>query len=223
MSYALAGLANPPIRAGELAATDPIMNQSTLFAAGMLKQMVKQPASRRVAWLRGELNKAQPGMGTEVVAKINTLTARGVPRNQAIFDAIRLAAANRVATWISRGGASKLRSLSGLGESVGDINAVMCGIMGVATAGGAIITSAMENPAGSAAVGQAGAGAMVANSCNAGALAEQARIAEAQARIAEAGAAAGASTETSNTVLYVAIGGGALLLIFGGILLLKMK
>jgi len=222
MSYALAGLANPPIRAGELAATDPIMSYSTAFAARLMQHMVKQPKARRVAWLRSELNKAQPGMGTGVVAKANTLMALGTPRNQAILDAVRLAMANRVAAWVAKGAPGA--AMAGLGESVGDLNAVFCGIMGTITVGGSLVTGVMSDPASSAAIAESGAGAMTANSCNAGALRAQGDTAVAQANAAIAAAdVERSSARQSNTVLFVALGGGAIFLLFGGIILLKMK
>jgi len=225
MSYAGLGQVSSgaPIQVGVLAQRDPVVAFSSVMASDLLKQASVRPAGKRLGWLRGELNKVEPGLGDTFVSKTRELKRRGRRPNQAVFDALRLTLANQVATGLEKrvkGGA-----LSGLGSSAEDINAVFCGITGVATAGGAIASS-FSNPSGSAAVGQAGSAALQASGCNASALAQQARIAEANAAQAQAQAMALAQAQAQtqdNTMTYVAIGGGVLLLGLVGVVALKKR
>jgi hypothetical protein len=148
-------------------------------------------------------------MGATFVSKARELQRRGRGVDQAMFDALRLTLANQFATAIAK------RSMSGLGESSGDIDSVFCGMIGLTTAAGTLATS-FENPSASGAVGTAGANAMLANGCNASALAAQAAAAEANNRAAQANAEAGAAaaaTDADKTVKLVAIGGGVVVLI----------
>jgi hypothetical protein len=200
---------------------DPIIAFSSVMASDLLRQApLRARKGTRLAWLRGELNRVQPGMGTKAEAKVKELRKSGVPGNQALFDGVRLALANQIASRMET--VTKGQPLSGLGSSAEDISAVFCGIIGVGTAGGAIAAS-FDNPAGSSAIGSAGSSAMMAGGCNASALAAQARTAEALAAEAQANAAmmAGQSMSDDNTMLYVALGGGALLLLGIGVVALK--
>jgi hypothetical protein len=228
MSYALGAAPQLPAReqihVGRLAATDPIMSAASLMASNLLLQSVAMPRAKRLTWLRVELNKSQPGLGTTATGKVNGLLRRGTPPNQALFDGLRLALAEffakrfeQIQRKARRGG----RGLSGLGESVGDIRATGCLIMGTIGAGGATATALMENPAGSTAVGTAAAGVMTANSCNADALRAQADVINAQARLAAAGAGGVSIAADSNTLLYVGLGIGAAVLLVGGLFVLK--
>lgn len=228
MTYALgqAAGAGGRIQVGQLARTDPIMSASSLMASRLLVQMVRRPEPRRLDWLRAELNKAQPGLGTRVVSKIRELMRRGRAPNQAVFDGMRLTLANffadkfaQMQRRMGRGG------VSGLGESVGDIRATSCLIMGTIGAGGATATALMSNPSGSTAVGEAAAGVMGANSCNAESIRAQADLTRAQAELAAAsagGASIVASADTP-TMMYVGLGLGAAVLLLGGAFVLKKK
>lgn len=211
------------IQVGVLAKRDPIMAFASVMASNLLRQASVRKAGTRLSWLRGELNKVQPGLGDTFVSKTRELKRRGRGSDQSTFDGLRLALANQIAVSMDR--KKEQHSAAGLGSSADDISAVFCGITGVATAGGAIATS-FNNPSGSAAVGQAGSQALAASGCNAAALREQARIAEANAAMAQANAAAAAATQGqgqggSNALIYAAVGGGALLLGVVGVLALK--
>jgi hypothetical protein len=223
MSYAL-GQAPGEIKVGPLASRDPIVAFSSVMASNLLRMSVRLPRPQRLAWIRREMNKTEPGTGDEVVSQIRSLTRRGKPRNQAVFDGLRLTIANQLAKQMEK--RLSRHSIDGLGGSEGDISAVFCGIMGTATVGGSIYTAGTSNPTGSTAVGTAGAGAMSAAGCNTGALREQARIAEANARAAEAAAAGGISagvTAGPNTAMVItaAVGGVAVLGLLGFIALKK--
>ena len=212
------------INVGHVAQKDPLFAYSTVMASELLKHVAAQPAARRRAWIRAEMNKTNPGIGDAVLEKLDSLIARGWDQNQALFDALRLTIANQIASVLDK----RAQHTAGLGESSEDINAVFCGIMGTATVGGSIYGAASSNPTGSAAVGQAGSSAMTAAGCNVGALREQARIAEANARAAEAAVAAGAagmqvSASGDKTMLYVVGGGVALVALRGVALVLRKK
>lgn len=225
MTYSLGAVALAPreqIRVGRLAAADPIMSAASLMASNLLLQSVGIPRPRRMNWFRTELNKSQPGLGTQAVGKVRSMMRRGSPPNQALFDGLRLTLAEFFAKrfeQIQR----KNPSLSGLGESVGDINATACLMMGTIGAGGTTAAVLLDKPAGSAAIGTAAVGVMGANSCNAESIRAQADLTRAQAELAAAGAG-GASivaSADSNTMLYVGLGVGVAVLLVGGLLVLK--
>jgi hypothetical protein len=222
MGAAPAAAVRSDISIGRTARRDPIVAFASVMASDLLRQApLSARRGARLAWLRNEMNKVQPGMGNKAESKVRELRRRGVPGNQALFDGVRLAFVNQIA---KRMDALASSHTSGLGESSSDISAVFCGIIGVGTAGGAIAAS-FDNPAGSAAIGAAGSSAMQAGGCNAAALAEQARIAEANASAAAsnaaAAAAAGQTAESDNTMLYVGLGVGGILLLGIGVIALK--
>lgn len=215
MSYALGAVSN--ISVGRLARRDPIVAFSSVMASSLLRQAVRSARKGdRLSWLRSEVNKAQVGLGDEVVSKVKQLVREGVPGNQALFDGVRLTLANHVADRMDA-----LAPKPGLGALGSTASDVFCGILGVGTAGGAIAAS-FDNPTGSVAIGTAGASAMEAAGCNSAALTAQARIAEANAAAAQAAASMSADKSgESNTMMYVALGGGALLLLGIGVVILK--
>ena len=220
MSYGLgAAPAADRIDVGQLVQTDPIMSASSLMASRLILQSIRQPKAARLRWLRRELNKSQPGLGTDTVSKVRELMRRGKSPNQALFDGLRLTLANFFAKRfkeIQRAGGSVLR---GLGGSVGDIRAVGCTIMGTIGTGGATASALMTNPAGSGAIGEATVDIMGANSCNADAIRAQADVINAQAALA---AAQGPIIPSSNLPIIAAVGIGATVVI-GGALFFALK
>ena len=225
MSYALGAVsAGTRIQVGQQATKDPTMSAASLMASNLILQMVRMPLPGRLNWLRRELNKSQPGLGSRAVRKIRALMRRGVEPNQALFDGLRLTLANFFAKrfeQIQRRG----RGMSGLGGSEGDIRATSCLIMGTIGAGGATATALMSDPAGSAAVGAAAVGVMGANSCNAESIRAQADLTRAQAELAAAqgGGASLIATADTPTMLYVGLGLGMAVLLLGGVFVLKKK
>jgi uncharacterized membrane protein (UPF0136 family) len=207
MSYAGLGQVRGQITVGTLAATDPFVSTASLMASNVMKEMAKLPRSARAEWLRRHLNGLWPRMGDEVMVDIDRITASGKDRNQAIFDAIRLALANRLLDWAGKE-AEKRRGVSGLGDFASDARTFACtGASLSATAGGWV--GAFRAGADTSIIGGAQAGAAIAN-CNLDALRLQAEIARQNANAAAASAAQG-SANTQRTMLYV--GGGILSLI----------
>lgn len=219
MSYAL-GAVTPPgqqIRVGNLVETDPIMSTSSLIASRLILRSIHRPQGERLGWLSDELNKAQSKLGEDATSKVKALMREGKPPNQALFDGLRLTLANFFAKKFEEIGRSGT-AMSGLGESVGDINAVFCGVMGTVGTGGGVASTLLGNPDGTTVIGTATAGMMGANSCNAASLREMANLTNAQAALA---AAQGNLIPPDKTVLYVGLGLGAVVAVGALIFVLK--
>lgn len=184
------------ITAGTLAKTDPFMSKASLMASNVMKAMVSIPQPQRAMWLRRKMNGLWPGMGDEVMASITEISASKW-RDQAIFDAIRLALANRLMTWA--GDRAQRAGMSGLGDFASDARTFACtsASMG-ATVGGFV--GAFRAGADTSIIGGATAGAGIAN-CNLETLRLQAEIAANQANAAAAAAAGG----TNRTVMIVGL------------------
>ena len=226
MSYALGQARSAPgqrIHIGQLVKTDPIMSAASLMSSRLLLDMVRRPQAARLGWLRDELNKSQTGLGNDVVSKFRALERTGVAPNQALFDGMRLTFANFFAKRFER--IQKIVHLdagvSGLGESVGDIRAAACLIMGTIGAGGTTASALLSNPAGSEAIGTSTRGLMTGNSCDADSLRAQADVINAQAALATA--QGGTIVPGGNMPLIIAatVGGVALLGLLGFIALKK--
>jgi uncharacterized membrane protein (UPF0136 family) len=201
VSYALGQVTGGKITAGSLAKADPFMSKASLMASNVMKAMVSIPRPQRTEWLRRKLNGLWPFMGDQVISNITKISDAGKSRDQAIFDAIRLALANRLVTWA--GDKAESRGISGLGylgDFASDARTFACtsASMG-ATVGGFV--GAFRDGADTSIIGGATAGAGIAN-CNLETLRLQAEIAAAQANAAAAAAAGG----QSRTVLYAGLG-----------------
>lgn len=218
MTYAKGlGAQTGDISIGSLAKRDPLMAFSSVMASNLIRQASRRPSGKRLGWIRGELNKVDPGLGDAFASKARELRRKGSNANQALFDGLRLSLANHFASHLSRlEPATPMQGLGGKGQDV------FCGILATGTAAGAI-GAGFKNPSGSAAIGEAGSQALQAAGCNQGALEAQARIAEANAAAAQANAAASAQRDEGGdkTMVYVAVGGGALLLTLLGVMALK--
>lgn len=205
------------IQVGRSAQRDPILAYSTVMAANLLKIAAKRKVDEPVAWIRRELNKANPGDG-DVFLKHARRMAGSKNADQSMFDALRLTIANRLAT-----AADKLaiqHSASGLGDSVADIKAVFCGVMGTATVGGSIYGAASENPAGSSAIGTAGSGAMNAYGCSQQVMEQSTLVAQAEAQAAASALAAQQSRE-DRTLLIGGVAAGVIILGLFGVVIFK--
>lgn len=241
MSYSLGQTlpAKPAVRLGTRARVDPVLSMSSMIASGIMREVAPYPPARRQVVLRRKLNTLQPGLAAEVLNKARQLKRQGESDNQALFDGLRLAIANRYAATIAKVARDMGRPLpsdgpvfplpedavSGLGALGVWGNDLACFLMGAGTLA-TVTTMTFENPSGVDAVQQAGQSGGNIAGCNREQLASQARIAEATAQGAEAQAAIAAmeyepAQKKDNTVLYVALGGGALVLLLGGLMLMK--
>lgn len=200
MSYALGQVASKKpsrISAGSLAKSDPFLSKASLMAANVMRAMVSIPQPQRAEWLRRKMNGLWSGMGDEVLASVDKISETK-PRDQAIFDAIRLALANRLMTWA--GDQAHRSGLSGLGDFASDARTFACTTASMgATVGGFV--GAFRAGADTSIIGGATAGAGIAN-CNLETLRLQAEIAANQANAAAAAAAGG----TTRTVMFVGLG-----------------
>jgi hypothetical protein len=181
------------ITSGSLAKTDPFMSKASLMASNVMKKMASVPRPQRAVWLRQKMNGLWPGMGNEVMANITEISATKW-RDQAIYDAIRLALANRMMAW-----AGDRAQHAGLGDFASDARTFACTTASMgATVGGFI--GAFRAGADTSVIGGATAASGIAN-CNLETMRLQAEIAAAQANAAAAAAAGG----TNRTVMIVGL------------------
>jgi hypothetical protein len=192
------------IRIGVLAQQDAVLAYSSALASDLIRRAMAEPRHRRAQALRRWLNEAHPGMGDRAAAEAVRLTS-AVGRDQALFDATRLALANRLGAVLQ----SQVPSVSGLGSSEKDINAVFCGLIGAGTVGGAIGT-AFNDPKGASVVGTAGRDVLTAAGCDAGAMRAQAEVAASnlQASQLQAASERAAADRRSQTTM-IAVGPGS--------------
>lgn len=235
MSYALGVVSKPQtIRIGEGAKVDPILSRATLFGSAVLNEVSGLPPKERLTALRDKLNALYPDMGNKAVSKMRELQRKGHSANQAAFDGVRLAIADRLVEYTL--GRMRAAGVSGLGDTTSDVNAAIQGFcaFGIGTATTAIgMAAAFTNPTASTGVTSAAqAGAAIAG-CGQQQLQTQAQIAEAQARAAEANAATAAAAAAigaqqqqasdSNTLLYVGVGAGVLAVLGVGYAIVRKK
>jgi uncharacterized membrane protein (UPF0136 family) len=169
------------------------MSKASLMASNVMKKMASVPRPQRAVWLRQKMNGLWPGMGNEVMANITEISATKW-RDQAIYDAIRLALANRMMAW-----AGDRAQRAGLGDFASDARTFACTTASMgATVGGFI--GAFRAGADTSVIGGATAASGIAN-CNLETMRLQAEIAAAQANAAAAAAAGG----TNRTVMIVGL------------------
>jgi len=95
MSYSLAGLGQtPPVRVGATARGDLVLAKASLAASKIVLQAAKRPAAERASFVARKLNAMQPGLARTAAAARRELLSKGKKRDQATFDAMRLAIAN---------------------------------------------------------------------------------------------------------------------------------
>lgn len=226
------------IRVGQVAYRDPILARASLEAAQLLKSAVDRPKDIREDFVRGELRGYGPGAALKFTRKLAKLSRRGLNRNQAIFDSLRMV----IADYYTQLGVEAIQAAmaqaydadrAGLGEDVG--RQVGCAITGGATAIIGSILGVFTGGAGSsaAAVGGSLIGAGLdcghdervaqqqiaeAQARQAQAVAEQARIqAESQERLARIAA----ESRTKQIVTVALVGGSALVLALAGYAIVK--
>lgn len=221
MSYAaqrgLSGSA--PIGVGARAFSDPVLARASLDASEIMLAMAKAPKTDRARVMQQMLSRLGVGQREVVVEMRRGLSARENP-DQVTFDALRMAIAN---TRIDRG-VENLQSriversgwdaLAGLGTLTANDRATGCLIAaGTSTAGGAVslIPGYGTLIGGLLSIGAGVAGGQLdcgreAREAAAAAEAAQARLAEAQATLANTQA------EARKRRMRTLAGGGAILL-----------
>jgi len=235
MSYTSTGLGQTPaVRVGAAARGDLVLANASLVASKILLQAVQKPASVRASFVSNKLDAMQPGLARAVATSRRRLVAQGKNRDQATFDAMRLAIANvRMSTGIESLRMAAVdehgaEAFSGLGTfSAGD-RATACTITGGAQVVGGI--ASVIPVYGQIVGGIVGIGASIAGGaldCTreqreaaAAAAQAQANLAAVQAEAAMQLEAAGAGARRARIRVYM-IGGGALVVAIGiGYLLL---
>ncbi|RLB43812.1 MAG: hypothetical protein DRH30_02630 [Deltaproteobacteria bacterium] len=219
MSYKNPNAKASSISVGSRARHDPLMAFTSVMASKLMLLTTKQPKAKRLGWIRNEMNKTNLGFGDDMVTKYRELSRRGVGQNQALFDAIRSTIANRVATYVDKH--TEKHSVAGLGDTASDVRLAMCTGFGIGAGAGGTVGAAIGDPAMSTAITasmQAGANIQ---GCGQEQLDAQVALAEANARTAEANASMGPVEGADNTMMYVAAGGGIIVLGLLGVLILK--
>lgn len=214
MSHAAPSQGMPrSITVGNLARTDPLMAYASVMASSLLLQAVRQPSGQRLSWIRTEMNKAKLGMGDDVVSKYRELKRRGKATNQALFDALRLTIANRLAAFFDK---RISRSAAGLGSTESDIRLGFCTTYALLAAGGGTTVALVSDPAAAAAVTESARVAAEIQGCSREQIEAQIRLAQENNRGTElllASGGAAAEEEGMGTGAMIAIAGGGVLLL----------
>lgn len=227
------------IRVGVTAGHDVILAQASYDASRMLLASTKLPPAHRSTFLRSELRRFGPGSWEQFEAERRRLVARGSNTNQAVYDALRLVAANYYA---AKGVAAIKAALAqqygaDVGLGIDDTGrAVGCGIAGGATMIVGLIGSIYGGQAGGAAATTGGGAVTSALDCSKEQRESAERIAAAQATSAQAMANAAlaqaqaqertqttlAQERTKQIQTAVVVGGGLILLLAVGYTILKV-
>lgn len=207
------------VQIGRLALKDPVIAFSSVMASSILVKAARFPRAQRLNWIRTEMNKTHPGIGDDFMSKYRQFERQGKPRNQAVFDALRLTIANRVADYIEK--RTPTHSAAGVGDTMDDIRRGMCTIaIAGGAAGGGWYGAATDNPAGSRAIIDSSLAASQIAGCNREDLELQARIAEANASAAASMAAGADGAEvhafaSPGALVALGVGGVALIGLLG--------
>jgi len=216
-----------PIAVGKTAHWDPILARASYDAAQILYGASKLPKWRREQFVAQRLDALAPGLGRKSRRKRDELVASGKAPNQAIFDAMRLSIADRLAQRGIEYIQAATSNIHGADHGLGEDNTgrdVGCAITGGTTAILGLIAGIYTGGAGAGAVGAGGSAVAGSIGCNRDAIAAQAASADAQARQAQALVEAArlqaeqeqarlAQTRERNKMLLIAGGGVAVLLV----------
>lgn len=224
-------MAKPKITVGKIAATDPIMSAASVIASGILLRIARATPSRKRAVFAREMNKVFPGLADTGAAEYDKLVKEGGRTDeQALFDAIRLTVANRLAdraeqdflmAKASQEGVDALAGV-GLGLSMSEVQQGFCifGAGGSSLVGGYAETFTRGAMPGGALVGASQAAGNIAG-CNTAQLQAQAATAQAQAQAAAQIAASQAAGTAARTQQILIVGGIGAVVLIGAVLLLK--
>ena len=208
---------------GPAAAQDPILGAASLLASKILVMYAGLSPRKRIAAVRKKLNEMHPGLGNKAISKTRELQRKGRGLNQAIFDGVRLAIANRFAEHTAAQMAVTSKPLSGLGAlgraKTENIQAGFCAAIGIGTAGGGMY-SAFKNPTSTEGVLASGAaGAQIAG-CTPGALSQQANLTQQQL---DAAAASSSAAESDSGMPWLWIGLGLVAVAGIGLVVVKSR
>jgi hypothetical protein len=224
-------MAKPKITVGKIAATDPIMSAASVIASGILLRIARATPSRKRTVFAREMNKVFPGLADTGAAEYDKLVKEGGRTDeQALFDAIRLTVANRLAdraeqdflmAKASQEGVDALAGV-GLGLSMSEVQQGFCifGAGGSSLVGGYAETFTRGAMPGGALVGASQAAGNIAG-CNTAQLQAQAATAQAQAQAAAQIAASQAAGTAARTQQILIVGGIGAVVLIGAVLLLK--
>jgi hypothetical protein len=210
------------VRVGASAREDVVLARASLAASEILLRAVQKPASIRAPFIENRLNAIRPGLARSVAASRRRLVARGEGRDQATFDAMRLAIANvAMEEGVQSLRASASREVGaeafsgGLGQMSAGDRATGCAIASTAsTVGGIASIVPVYGQLVGAIVGIGSGIAGGALDCTREQREAAAAAAQAQANLLAAQQAAAARTGASRTRLYL-IGGGAIVAVLG--------
>lgn len=237
MSYASAGLGQLSApRVGVAAQGDPVLAKASLVASKILLQATQKPEALRQRFVANKLNAMRQGLAREVAVSYRRVVASGKTRDQALFDAMRMAIADMdlseslqsIREKVSRG-ITGAEAFNGLGQMSSNDRAAGCAVASTAgTVGGVVSIVPGYGTLIGAVVGIGSAIAGQAMDCGAETRQAQQAAAQAQANLvaaqqaAAAQAAARQAAAGSNTTRMILIGGGALVAVAGiGYLLLS--
>lgn len=222
MSYrGLGADASPHLEVGQLAREDPFMAAASLMATRVMLRVARARPSARQVTLERAMEELYPGLAKKTSVEYAKLLRTRKP-DQALFDAIRLTIANRIAEHMAPavyGRADLGREVRGLGDFASDTRAVAC-FMGSTSAQAGGWLGAFRDGAQNAIFQGATTGATIA-SCNLPQLELQARTAEAQGqRAIELARIQSAQTVTTGRTIMIGVVGLAVIGI-GAVLLRK--
>lgn len=209
------------ISVGQNAAKDVILARASLDSARILFDASKVQRSARPGLVARKLGRLGPSAYPVYLKTLSRLEAKGWPRNQAVFDALRLTISDNYAAQGAKAIREAARS-AGLGDDTG--RQVGCAITGGVTAIGGSILSMYTGGIGGSAMSVGGQLVGGALDCNRDAREAQQATAAAQAREAQALAEQArlqaealerAAAHRSSQVRTVAIAGGGVALLLG--------
>ena len=213
---------------GALAAKDPVLARASLVASVIIKNAVSLPKNTQAAYIVGELNRIQSGLGAEFLRQLKQVRGRGERGMTATFNAVRLVISNAVASDVVQYFRTVVAS-GGDAEALGDTaQDVGCGITGGVGIVAGLIGSIYGGQAGGTAAGagtqvlgqalncdhaaQASAQAVAASNAQAAA----ANLAAAQAQAQSAAQLAAQQGQNTQRMIIYGVGSVLALIVVGG-------
>jgi hypothetical protein len=217
------------VRVGAAARKDAVLSQASLTASDIILGASRKPLAVRQRYVENRLNGLKQGLAGEAARERRRLVARGVNRDQATFDAMRLTIANatmdegieQLAEKAARGRVGA-ESFAGLGELSPNDRAIGCTIAGGgAVAGGVANIVPVYGQIVGAVLGIGSAIAGGAMDCGREQREAQAQAAQAQANLQAAQQQAmfmqqqAAEAQRQRRLKMYLIGGGAVVVLLG--------